>query len=177
MYLYGELSRDCSGNLWVVVMSRVGSSFWIGFWLVVHSCAANQEPACLLTQLLTMTTTQNFHPSSSSFLLLLLRSPDSFLQKKSKIPCWFIESYPQKILSFFLIFNLSKEGKMNTMPFQEFWIYHFFWLCACIIPSENFPMENKKNKIFEYLLLQKQLCLKQKIFVFCSPVRLARLGV
>ena len=49
-----------SGNLWVVVMSRVGSTCWPGFWLVVPSCATNQEPACLLTQLLTMTTTQKF---------------------------------------------------------------------------------------------------------------------
>ena len=28
--------------------------------MVVHSCAANQEPACLLAQLLTMTTTHKF---------------------------------------------------------------------------------------------------------------------
>ena len=45
--------------------SRVGSSCWPGFWLVVHTHAANQEPAYLLTQLLTMTTTNNcFHPWS-----------------------------------------------------------------------------------------------------------------
>ena len=33
---------------------------WYGFWLVVHFCADNQEPALLLTQLLTMTTTHSF---------------------------------------------------------------------------------------------------------------------
>ena len=31
-----------------------------GFLLVVHSCAANYEPACLFTYLLTMTTTLKF---------------------------------------------------------------------------------------------------------------------
>ena len=33
---------------------------WPGFWLVVHSCVANQQPACLLTYLLTITTTHKF---------------------------------------------------------------------------------------------------------------------
>ena len=33
--------------------------------MVVHSCAANQEPACLLTQLLTMTTAHKFQSLES----------------------------------------------------------------------------------------------------------------
>ena len=40
----------------LVSMSRNGSTCW----LVVHSCVANHERACLLTQLLTMTTTHKF---------------------------------------------------------------------------------------------------------------------
>ena len=32
-----------SGNLWVVVTSRVVSTCWPGSWLVVYSCEANQE--------------------------------------------------------------------------------------------------------------------------------------
>ena len=57
------------GNLWVVVMSRVVSTCCLGSWLAFHSCAANQEPACLLTQLLTMTTTQKFPPLLRAFLI------------------------------------------------------------------------------------------------------------
>ena len=48
-------------------LSRIESTCWPGFWLVVHSCAANEKPDCLLTQLLTMTTTQKF-PSLASAL-------------------------------------------------------------------------------------------------------------
>ena len=35
---------------------------WVNLrtWLLIGSCAANQEPACLFTQLLTMTTTHKF---------------------------------------------------------------------------------------------------------------------
>ena len=44
--------------------------------MVVHSCAANQEPAGLLTQLLTMTTTHKFpslSPSSAALSSLLVK--------------------------------------------------------------------------------------------------------
>ena len=44
---------------WSHVKSWVNLS-WPGFGLVVYSCAANQEKACLLTHLLTMTTTHKF---------------------------------------------------------------------------------------------------------------------
>ena len=50
-----------SGNLWVVVMVRS----WVNLltWLLIGCSllsAANQEPACLLTQLWTMTTAHKF---------------------------------------------------------------------------------------------------------------------
>ena len=47
-------------------LSRVVSTCWPGLWLVVHSCAANKEPTCLLTKLMTMTTTHKF-PSLVTF--------------------------------------------------------------------------------------------------------------
>jgi len=56
-------AKQCwGGNLWVavvIVKSCVNSLTWllIGY---SRSCAANQEPACMLTQLLTMTTTHEF---------------------------------------------------------------------------------------------------------------------
>ena len=53
-------------------MSRVMSTCLPGFCLIVHSCAAtNQKPACLLTQLLTMTPTNKF-PSLGNLLVKLL---------------------------------------------------------------------------------------------------------
>ena len=51
----GELKRK-------FIRCSHGSTCFSSFWLVVHSCVAiaNQEPICLLTQLLTMTRTHKF---------------------------------------------------------------------------------------------------------------------
>ena len=43
-------------------MSWDGSTCWPGFWLVVYSCVANQEPACLLTISWQWLQLINFHP-------------------------------------------------------------------------------------------------------------------
>ena len=64
-FLVEAVTPTWSGNLWVVVKSRDVSACCPGFWLVVHFCTANQEPACLLTQLLTMTPTHKYSSLAS----------------------------------------------------------------------------------------------------------------
>ena len=73
-------------------MLRVVSTCFLGFWLVFHSCAANQEPACFLTQLLTMTTTHKF-PSQA-----MLRKSSSNRRHMSR-DSWNIASRTRSKLS------------------------------------------------------------------------------
>ena len=57
-WLHGDI-RD--GNLWVVVMVNRWVNKQAGSWLAAQDWSIpNQKPACLLTQLLTMTTTHKF---------------------------------------------------------------------------------------------------------------------
>ena len=100
-------------------------------WLFsVHSCVANQEPACLLTQLLTMTTTNKF-PS----LLFMVRSeilPDSvfWLSSTEYLNGDFMGwKKKQKKTTFYMIIKISKYVsfcRYNT--FTYFQVEHFFLL-------------------------------------------------
>ena len=73
---------------------------WVNLltWLlrsVFHSCAANQEPAYLLTQILTITTTHKF-PSRGAFIILkIMNAPWIFLPflytvGPDMVFCWII---------------------------------------------------------------------------------------
>ena len=70
-------------EIFELVMSRVVSTYCPGFWLIVHYCVANQEPACLLTKHLTMTATHKC-PSLQSADRVFSENGGLFLAWKEK---------------------------------------------------------------------------------------------
>ena len=119
------------GNLWVLVMSRVGSNCWPGFRLVVHSCAANQEPACLLTQLLTITTAHKFPSQMTQTGDLFDRYQISSSQGWKFMSC----SHCQKLCQQASVSWLAaQEWTTNQKPGQQ------VYLTLDMTTSQKFPL-------------------------------------
>ena len=87
MHWWGAVAGLASRKLKRKLMSCSQVKRWVNLltWLLIGCCVANQELACLLTLLLTMTTTYKF----SSLVLVGTHSPDpnvSYLSGSSKTP-------------------------------------------------------------------------------------------